>query len=702
MAGGARINGLFAGLAALAFGAVWAAVRFTSTGPNDLAALAGGAVTAGIVGLIWLAVARLIAAPARRLTRGLRAVRESRSSDTAMAAISSPLLGDLAQECDALATTLRSTRREVSKTIRSESARLDAQKAWLETVLQGLNEGVFVCNLQHRIMLYNPAAVSLVPAPDRIGLGRSIGEVLTLAPLRHSLNRLEANHEAEAGKAGEMSAPFVCTAQGGLGMFHGRMALLTDAGGGVTGYLVTLVDISDELALLAKGDGVRRALTRDLRAMVGNLRAAAETMAAYPNMPGARRADFEKVVLEESVRISDKLDDLGHEIRGHLLGRWPMADIYVLDLVRFLDQSLSEDGIHASLVGMPLWLHGDSLSLVQTMECLIRQLAAHTGVTDFEIEPMLGDRRVYVDIVWSGAPIPEGVLERWLDLSCSEETGGQRVRDVLERHGSEPWSKASGREGLAMLRLPLLAPHRPQFVSQKRSLPARPEFYDFGLMRAHQGDEKYNSLPLREVPFVVFDCEMTGLQPMQGDEIIQIGAVRIIQHRVLTGEGQEWLINPGRPIPPGSIKFHGLTDADVAGKPTIDAVLPDFHAYVGEGVMVGHNAAFDMKFLSVKEQVAGVRFQNPVLDTMLVSAMLDGEEEDHSLDALCDRYGISITGRHTALGDTIGTAELLLKLIDRLDAKGFKTFGEVMKETNMAAALRHRGEIFAHGAGAGN
>lgn len=701
MAGASRINGLFAGLAAAAFASVWAAVRFTPPGTASLGALVGGAVAAGMVGLIWFAVARLIAAPARRLTRGLRAVRESRGADTGLAAISSPLLGGLAEECDAMATALRSTRREVSKTIRSESARLDAQKAWLETVLQGLNEGVLVCNLQHRIMLYNPAAVSLMAAPDRIGLGRSIGEVLTLAPLRHSLTRLEAHHEAEGGKAGEMSAPFVCTAQGGTGMFHGRMALLTDAGGGVSGYLVTLVDISDELALLAKGDGVRRALTRDLRAMVGNLRAAAETMAAYPNMPAARRAEFEKVVLGESVRISDKLDDLGREIRGHMLGRWPMADIYVLDLVRFLDQSLAEDGIHATLVGMPLWLHGDSLSLVQTMECLLRQLAAHTGVREFEIEPMLGDRRVYVDIVWSGAPIPEGVLERWLDLAVSEETGGQRVRDVLERHGSEPWSKAADREGLAMLRLPMLAPHRPQFVSQKRSLPARPEFYDFGLMRAHQGDEKYNSLPLREVPFVVFDCEMTGLQPMQGDEIIQIGAVRIIQHRVLTGEGREWLVNPGRPIPPGSIKFHGLTDADVAGKPGIEAVLPDFHAYVGEGVMVGHNAAFDMKFLSVKERVAGVQFHNPVLDTMLVSAMLDGEEEDHSLDALCDRYGISITGRHTALGDTIGTAELLLKLIDRLEAKGFKTFGEVMKASNMAATLRHRGEIFSHGAGAG-
>jgi DNA polymerase-3 subunit epsilon len=190
---------------------------------------------------------------------------------------------------------------------------------------------------------------------------------------------------------------------------------------------------------------------------------------------------------------------------------------------------------------------------------------------------------------------------------------------------------------------------------------------------------------------------MTGLQPTQGDEIIQIGAVRVVKGRLLTGEGFERLVNPGRPIPPGSIKFHGLTDADVAGKPDIRAVLPEFRAYAGDAVLVGHNAAFDLKFISLKERVCGVRFGNPVLDTMLVSSMLDGGEEDHSLDALCDRYGITITGRHTALGDTIATAELLLKLMDRLEAKGLTTFGEVMKASNMAAELRHRGAVFAHG-----
>jgi len=171
--------------------------------------------------------------------------------------------------------------------------------------------------------------------------------------------------------------------------------------------------------------------------------------------------------------------------------------------------------------------------------------------------------------------------------------------------------------------------------------------------------------------------------------------------RVLTGEAIEWLINPGRPIPPASIKFHGLTDADVADKPAIEAVLPEFRSFVGDAVMVAHNAAFDMKFLSVRERAAGVRFDNPVLDTMLISSLLDGAEEDHSLDALCERYGVTVTARHSALADTIGTAQLLLGFIDRLEAKGLTTFGEVMKATNMAAELRHRGAVVGHGTGTG-
>ena len=380
------------------------------------AVFAAGAAEASAVGAAWQAGQRFATRPARRLARGIRAVLESRGPDAGLSATTpAPLLADLPEAIDGLVTALRATRREARKAAQAEAARVDAQKTWLEAILQALAEGVFVCNRQHRIMLYNAAAVELVRAPDAVGLGRGLGDVLALAPLRHSLGRLEARHAEDPDAPAELSAPFVCTSLDRSRMFHGRMALLIDPGGGVSGYLVTLVDISGELALLARGDALRRALTRDLRGMVGNLRAAAETMATFPEMPAPDRAAFERVVLDESERISASLDTLGAEIRGHMLGRWPMADIYVADLLKLLEPALAEIGVRATLVGMPLWVHGDSLSLLQALEVLVRRIHQLTGATAFDIEPMLGDRRVYLDIEWEGAPIPAGELERWLE-----------------------------------------------------------------------------------------------------------------------------------------------------------------------------------------------------------------------------------------------------------------------------------------------
>lgn len=670
-----------------------AAVGFAAT---LVAGAWGGAAAAALAVLgIGLWVERRMSAPARRLARDLRGIAESRSSELRLRTAGAHSLGDLPDAVETLVTALGITRREWRKAAEAEAARVETQKIWLEAIMQAFAEGVFVCNRQHRILLYNRAAVALTGQPEKVGLGRSLGDLVSLEPFRHNLARLEnSRRDAEWP---EVSAPFVCMMPATGAMLHARMALLCDRSGEVSGYLVTLVDISEDLRLLANAEGVRRVLTRDLRATVGNLRAAAETMTAIPDMPQEDRARFEQVVIEESTALTETLDRLGQEIRGHMLGRWPMADIYVSDLVRSLETALEGAAVRVTLVGLPLWLHGDSLSLIGVLEALVRRIAEDQEVDLVEIEPMLGDRRVYLDLVWEGAPIPAAELERWLDAPAAECTGAERLRDVLERHGSEPWSMRGGREGMAVLRLPLLAPRRPQFEPEAERLPARPEFYDFGLMRAHEGDAALAAKPMRDIDFVVFDCEMTGLQPTQGDEIIQIGAVRVVGGRILTGEAFDRLVNPGRPIPPASIRFHGLTDADVAGKPTIREVLPAFRAYVDDAVMVGHNAAFDMKFLTQRQAQAGVVFDNPVLDTMLISRMLDPEEDDHSLDALCERYGIPILGRHTAYGDAIATAELLLRLCERLETRGLATFGDVTRASRMAAQLRHREAVVAAG-----
>ncbi len=653
--------------------------------------LAGVGVVVLSAGLWWI-LQRLCLHPAHQLSRGIRALLESRLADREIPLPRHHALQTLPDQVQALADTLRGARREMRVAMESAAAQSAEQKRWLEIILQGLTEGVLVCNKNHQILLYNASAVSLLENPERVGLGRSLLEVLSPAPVRHTMERLEWRQRTGDENANELSAPFVCTNLASHKIMHGRMALIRDDHEEITGYLITLIDISNDVATLMRLDGVRRAIIRDLRSATANLRAAAEVLADSPTLSAQERQPFEAVLTSEAQVLSHTLDELAGEFRGHALGRWPMADIYSADLINCLARHLEGPyGMTVSHVGHPLWLQGDSLSLLLVMSRLLQQVQQRQGVSHFEIEALLGDRRVYLDIRWQGQPIPVATLDQWIEQLCGEELDSETIRDVLERHGSEIWSQDGAAKDLALLRIPLLSPLRHQFAVTEEQLPARPEFYDFGLMREHEGDAGLAQRLLSDLAYVVFDTETTGLDPVGGDEIISIGGVRVVKGRVLSGETFERLIHPGRPIPPGSIRFHGITDEMVHDQRPIREVLPRFQNFVGEdAILVAHNAAYDMKFLRLKEESCGVVFRNPVIDTLLLSVMLEPDEEDHSLDALCERYGIRVSGRHTALGDALATAGVLIHLIDRLQAKGISTFGDVMRESNMAAKLRLR------------
>jgi DNA polymerase-3 subunit epsilon len=128
----------------------------------------------------------------------------------------------------------------------------------------------------------------------------------------------------------------------------------------------------------------------------------------------------------------------------------------------------------------------------------------------------------------------------------------------------------------------------------------------------------------------------------------------------------------------------------VAGQPPIGQVLPAFHAFAAESVLVAHNAAFDMRFLQLKEKATGLRFDQPVLDTLLLSAVVHPSADSHALDAVAQRLGVAVVGRHTALGDAQVTAAVFLKLLPLLADMGLATLGQVRAACQQTQLARHQ------------
>ncbi|MDP6343882.1 MAG: exonuclease domain-containing protein [Alphaproteobacteria bacterium] len=199
---------------------------------------------------------------------------------------------------------------------------------------------------------------------------------------------------------------------------------------------------------------------------------------------------------------------------------------------------------------------------------------------------------------------------------------------------------------------------------------------------------------LEDLTFVVFDTETTGLEPSNGDRIVQIGAVRVVGGEIQHDEVFDELVHPGRSIPARSTRFHGITDEMVAAKPPVDQVLRQFHEFCGDCVLVAHNAAFDLKFLEIAQGLGGPTFAQPVLDTLLLSAVLERKARDHGLDAIAQRHGINLVGRHTALGDSLATAEVFLCLLPLAQERGTRTLGEAIRLSNRAWRLRRMQKRF--------
>ncbi len=162
----------------------------------------------------------------------------------------------------------------------------------------------------------------------------------------------------------------------------------------------------------------------------------------------------------------------------------------------------------------------------------------------------------------------------------------------------------------------------------------------------------------------MLDTETTGLSPLNGDRIVDIGAVEVL-HRRVTDRHFHHYINPERPIPEEVVRIHGIDDAKVADAPRFAEIARDFLAFIEGATLVIHNAPFDLLFLMHELDRAGMPGIDdaPVIDTLAWARKLHPNQRNN-LDALCDRYGVARGHRtlHGALLDSELLAEVYLAM----------------------------------------
>ena len=165
---------------------------------------------------------------------------------------------------------------------------------------------------------------------------------------------------------------------------------------------------------------------------------------------------------------------------------------------------------------------------------------------------------------------------------------------------------------------------------------------------------------------IVLDTETTGLNPRTGDRVIEIGCVEMVNRR-LTGSNLHFYINPERDSEEGALAVHGLTTEFLSDKPKFAEISAQLLDYITDAEIIIHNAPFDVGFLDVEFGRLGLppfqKHVDGVIDTLVqAKSMYPGKR--NSLDALCDRYGISNSHRvlHGALLDAELLAEVYLAM----------------------------------------
>ncbi|RNF33163.1 3'-5' exonuclease [Paracoccus methylarcula] len=532
-------------------------------------------------------------------------------------------LGDLGPAARDAAEARARNAEALSEAVADHAAELIREKARLESILSDFGAAAVMTDPGGRVVFYNASAARLLPG---LALDRPIERHIAPGAIEAANARLTAGAEA---------TDLACLTPDGLRL-SGRMRR-----------------IEEDILLILRDRAPNRPLPHDV---LETLRRHAATLVPMLDaLDGPIPPALAQAIRDEGQGLARATRQLSETLAGDA----PTARAGLNELVAGLEQAGDPPSLSV-------------LAEAGSMNALLRRLDAR--LRDGGAQPVLRIHRedraeLHLRLEWQGEAVPMDRLERWLDEAPDPGQPDLSGAEILAAHGSGIWPE-TGDSGPRLV-LPL------QLAADRHDAPGLT--YDFALAARGAASSR-----LADLTCVVFDTETTGLEP--SDRIVQIAGLRIARGR-LTGERFETLVDPGRPIPPGASAVHGITDRMVADAPGMRGALTAFHHFAEDAVLVAHNAPFDMGMLRAAEPETGLHFDHRVLDTVLLSAMVWGGGVAHTLDALAERLDIVIPPdrRHSAMGDATATAEIFLRLIPALEAKGITRFEEVTAE-----ARRHR------------
>lgn len=651
------------------------------------------AISLGAVGvaLRWL-VGYFMTAPARlaedaQVLLGTDVKRQLKPSGSIENRSLTNLINQLVQQRETL-------REEMDVLVQEATHNTELEKNRLAALMSELSKSVVVCNLDGRILLYNNRArrqfqrlsqtPKVAPGVELIGLGRSIYGVFNRKLLAHALENIQhrLHHNVTSP-----STQFVTTTESGQ-LLRVQMApvravkLENQETAQITGFVLLTENITHEFEALSQQEHVLNTLTERSRAAIANMQAALDVL-EYPDLEPDMQQNLLGVLREETQGLGERIHELKSTTVNGFMSHWSLEDMLGADLVEAVIKRINAlEGLTAtkSSIDTSIWLKVESFTFLEAITYLADLIHQKCDIAKVQVRLSMSETHGQLDLCWT----PQN-SEKNIRFNCEKDSirlGGEKssltIQDVVERHNGAFWFEHETESNQALFRflIPLAKPQEHQNASALINEESRPEFYDFDLFQASEQTRSLEDRKLIELSYTVFDTETTGLDPAGGDEIIQIGAIRIVNGKLLQQESFDQLIDPKRSIPTATIPIHGIQPEMVEGQPVIEEVLPAFHAFVGDTVLVAHNAAFDMRCLQVKETATGVVFDLPVLDTLLLSAVVHPNQKSHALEAIAERFNINIHGRHTALGDAMATAEVFLRLIHLLKEQGIHTMGQ--------------------------